>query len=423
MAHGGPRQKQEEFVTTINRRQVLRVLGGSAVVATAGCTRVARLNPLRSGPSTDWPLMNHDINGRRYLRTNQGPVPESPPDQRWKSAEVAYTPVIADETMFVHRVDNGIAALDPVSGTTRWVTEVELVANSPAVRNGTLYATTLEGVLLAVDAETGERRWSVDLPQLDGRAQFPGVPVADDGRVYLLQTAGKREQMEVFVADGATGDRVWRQRIEKTSDEEGVLGGFYTVAVGDGTAVVTAGPRLVAYDKTTGERKWERPVDTPGNLFSTSPTIADGSVYAAIGEGSLLRLALDTGAVEWRATVPDEIQRGLAPSSLAVDGECVYLASKQLTDPPIHRGTVRCFERETGAEIWKTVVEGTCRAQPAITERTAYLATLAGYIYAIDTETGETRWRVGDSTEAYDVPCVITENAIYTTDHRVQCWR
>jgi len=408
---------------TRTRRELLSTLGAVAVAGSTGCTQVKRLGPLQSSQSADWPLLNYGPEGSRSLRTDQGPAPESPPEQQWTSAEAIAPPVIADGSMFVPRFEDEIAALDPVSGSTRWVSEVAS-SKSPAVRDETVYATTLENTLVAIDTENGERRWSVDLPELDGRSQVSGAPVVERGRVYVKSSTGDGKQAGVFVADGTTGDTVWTQRITKRSDEEGIVGGFNTIAVGDQFVVVSAGPRLVAYDRTTGERVWQRSVDTAGDRFSTSPTIADGSVYAATEQGSLLRLKLATGTVDWKESVPDETQPGVAASSLAVDGESVYLASQQVTDPPNETGIVRCFDREAGAQMWRTAVEGGCLAQPAITERTAYLGTVLGYLYALDTETGEIRWRTGESSnEVYGLPCVITETGLYTVDEGIQCWR
>jgi len=116
---------------------MLSTLGGLTAAGSTGCIQVTRLSPPQSGASDDWPLLNYGQKGSRSLRTNQGPAPESPPEHRWTSAEATATPVIADGAISVPQAEDEIAALDPVSGSTRWASEVATF-KSPAVRNGTV---------------------------------------------------------------------------------------------------------------------------------------------------------------------------------------------------------------------------------------------------------------------------------------------
>src|SRR5262252_5502760 len=178
----------------------------------------------------------------------------------------------------------------------RVATDGDVVA-SPTVANGLVYVGSGSGVMYALDKRTGDARWTVNL----------GSPI---------------------------------------SSSAAVANSLVYVGTRDG--------RLHALDAATGKQKWWVPTGPTipfpwghesGDVWTSSPTVADGLVLFGGGDGLLYGVSARAGSVLWRARTGGRI-RG-AP---AVADKRAYVGSFD--------GCVYAIDVVSGKQIWRFETEG-----------------------------------------------------------------
>jgi outer membrane protein assembly factor BamB len=121
-----------------------------------------------------------------------------------------------------------------------------------------------------------------------------------------------------------------------------------------------------------------------------SPAVVGGKVYVGPDDGSVYCLDANTGSLIWQNTLHTEILKTvLQPiaqirSSPAVVGGKVYVGS--LND------RVYCLDAETGSTIWKYKTGDRVASSPAIANGMVYIGSTDHNVYALDQETGGLIW-------------------------------
>lgn len=224
--------------------------------------------------------------------------------------------------------------------------------------------------------------------QMDG--PVVGTPTVAGNRLFIGSTAGD------FVAlDRATGQRLWQYQVEHgISSSAAVTGDRVVISGRDG--------RVVALDPATGRRVWQTEPSAEiafpwghesGDVYHSSPVIAAGAVFVGRGDGSVVRLALGSGHLEWRFMTGAPVR-----SSPAYGDGTVYVGSAD--------GRVYAIDARTGRARWQFETEGaklnsadfgfdrrTVQSSPALDQTTVYIGARDGILYAIDRATGRERWR------------------------------
>jgi len=180
-------------------------------------------------------------------------------------------------------------------------------------------------------------------------------------------------------------------------------------------------PPLPALAAERGTMRWS--VDLDGGGYGFAPAVLGESVYAAGSRGSLARIALASGAVEWRIDTDARLITavGAAPGLVAVTDEDgmlrvfddagkprwqAYLGAEAVSVPALDadvlvvRGSdnrVIAFDAYTGRRRWvytrqnpPLVLRQTNR--PLLDGATAYVGLPGGRLVALSTETGALRW-------------------------------
>lgn len=113
---------------------------------------------------------------------------------------------------------------------------------------------------------------------------------------------------------------------------------------------------------------------------SFAPQVVGDSVYAATPNGSVVKVALGTGAVQWRADAGKELSAGVGS-----DGHITAVASRD--------GSVIAFD-EQGREKWQVRASSQVDIPPAVGAGIVAVRSSDYRIQAFDAETGETLWNV-----------------------------
>ena len=157
---------------------------------------------------------------------------------------------------------------------------------------------------------------------------------------------------------------------------------------------------VMCLDATTGAELWrfKAPGFPSGRASSSTPSVADGKVYAALSE-KLYCLDVAKGSVLWES--PLSGKKGPASSPLVLDGK-VYLLQNALT----------AWDAATGAELWKNAEVKGSNSSP-VAWKQLVIANSQGTVIATDRETGMTVWSVpggGDAT-----PAVVDDTLVVTS--------
>ncbi len=257
-------------------------------------------------------------------------------------------------------------AMDPIPAAPAWV---DFAVLAPvAVGRGLVIGTFAreQSGLVAVERSSGRIAWRVD--ESSAQATAPGgtvdtlaigiaaAPLIVDDTVYIATSAD-----EVAALDVDTGRVRWRTSLDPRGFDWGaaILG---TPAYARGILVVpTLYDDAVAIDAASGAVLWRHPGEGPGPLrvthyrgagatgFAASPVIAQDVVWLAGTDGTLVALALATGAELFRMPLGAPVLAGLA-----ISGDTLVVASFD--------GTVRALGPGTPAE--PGVPPASCGVEP-----------------------------------------------------------
>ncbi len=238
------------------------------------------------------------------------------------------------------------------------------------------------------DEEVELRRlWSVNVGDGQGDKFNRLQPVLAGGRVYAASNDGR-----VVAVDAESGRTLWRQRIE-----DSITGG-----VGYGNNMVLLGSensRVVALSAESGDVLWEATVSS--EVLSAPAT--DGRVVVVQSvDDKLTGLNAATGEQVWlyESTAPDLSVRGTSAPRIVDDFVLAAFANGAVVSVALDNGTLRWEERvavPTGSsELDRLVdIDGDIELND---DGVLLIPTYQGYLAAIDVVTGQTRWRVKESS-------------------------
>lgn len=214
--------------------------------------------------------------------------------------------------------------------------------------------------IYALNAENGARIWQTDLGAdfVQGRnLGILGTPIFANGMIYVTSSAGK-----VYELNAANGALIW------------------------------------TYDAHTTN------VDSSGaSNFLATPAIANGVVYGAI-LNKLYAINAQTGTEIWSVSESAQYSFG----SLTVDNGTIYLSeappSTHTSNNPFQSYIV-AYSTSHGTRLWKSsgfYWAGFLNNAPVVANGLVYVANVYTGIYALDGQTGHTKWQHVMGTDAFN---------------------
>ena len=272
------------------------------------------------------------------------------------------------------------------------------MSSDPTVADGVVYITLYDNSLHAIDASTGSAIWS---HQADG--WITSSPVVVDGMAY----AGSWDRY-VYALDAATGELLWRYL---TNDEA-----YYPLTVIDGVVYAGSGGYVYALQASTGYLLWSSEIDVH---VSFSPILAGTVVYIGSLTGYLYALDASTGEVLWRHKANEESY------SVSASGGKVYnqvFSAPAVVDEAVYIGTdsghVRALDASTGDLLWEYETPTDVILTPVVDEGVVYATgSFDGFLYALNASTGEPIWvyKEGDRIGSL----AVGGGTIYTLAHGI----
>ena len=262
--------------------------------------------------------------------------------------------------------------------------------------------------------DTLSRAWSEGVgDSSDRKGRVVAPPIVADGRIYVMDADNT-----VRAVDEGTGNDVWEVKVKKArgerkrtagtrivdriqnplglfssgggSDKESVGGG---VGYGDSKVFVASGLGLMgAYDPATGAQLWETPTRTP---LHSSPTYADGRVFAISDDNEIFAFNANTGEVLWTYQGIIEPARMLTSPAPAVDGEVVIA--------PFSSGEVVALRVQNGGVVWQDALTSSgsltpltsindIASGPVVADGFVIASAQSGNTTAFDLRTGSRVW-------------------------------
>jgi outer membrane protein assembly factor BamB len=135
-------------------------------------------------------------------------------------------------------------------------------------------------------------------------------------------------------------------------------------------------------NSSNGELVWYYPT---GSDVASSPAIDNGRVYIGAYNGNVYALNATNGAKLWNYTTsgPVESSPGSIYSSPAVVGGVVYIGS--------YDGNVYALNATNGAKLWNYTTSGPVESSPAVVGGVVYIASNF-LVYALNASTGSEIW-------------------------------
>jgi len=242
--------------------------------------------------------------------------------------------------------------------------------------------------LVNFDEEVSLRRqWSVSIGKGQGKKYNRIKPAIDGDVIYAASSNGN-----IYAINIESGNTLWRTRLE---DE--ITGG---VGVGGDLVLVgTLNSSLIAMDADSGEIVWETAVSSE---VLSAPAVNNRVVVAQAVDGKLSGHDAETGEQLWiyENTVPALSLRGTSSPLIIENFVLAAFGNGSVVSLATDNGTLRWEERvaiPTGtSEIDRMVdIDGDL----FVTDQGLLLVpSFQGYLAAIDVVTGQTRWRVQESS-------------------------
>lgn len=230
----------------------------------------------------------------------------------------------------------------------------------------------------------------------------------------------------IYGLDEATGTQKWAfaTQGERRFTAPGIHGGMpktqmmadpfdiflSSPTVDNGTVYVGSGDQHVyALNAATGTLKWKFKT---GDVVHASPAVAGGLVLVGSWDSYFYALDANTGKEKWKfATGRDTAiynQVGIA-SSAAVVGQNVYFGCRD--------GFLYVVDLQTGALKWKNDNNhGWVIGSPAVHDGSVYFATSDGTRFkALDSQTGTVKFDITNKAISFSSPAVVNNAVIFGT--------
>ena len=335
--------------------------------------------------------------------TQQATIQDPTARPVWRTAQATIgTPAVGGDDVFALTADHHLLKVSLAGGSEQWRVETgeQGVTHGAALALASGFVLVGEYDIIAIDRTSGRRQWTF-VPR---RGYAPGPYLGD---VHHDVAFAGSASGHLYAIDARTGRAEWTAVV----DPEGESTVYWPRL--DGTAVIAgftrhaapSGGGLVALDVTDGRERWR--FDFPRRTVSThmagGPVVAGDVVVAASGDGQIWAVDRRSGALRWTAPAITGELDSIIPAggqdyrALAVVGSTVAAGSTT--------GYVVGYDFG-GREVWRFAGGrlGSTAFSMGAGVGIAFVPYVSGFLVALDTTTGQMRWRTNDWQQGFIWP-------------------
>ncbi len=243
----------------------------------------------------------------------------------------------------------------------------------PVIEDDMIYVAAYNGEVRALNRENGRTVWR----QRTRYAITGGLRLVGDDLYFGTEDA------HLVALDKRSGQLRWASRVPSE---------VLAVPAGNGSAVVvqTIDGRVSALNANTGEQLWIYEVNEPALTLrgTSSPIIAGDTVLAGFGNGMLLALNINNGALRWEERLALPTGRNELDRVIDIDGEMLVVGGNVFV--PGYQGYLTMLDLNTGQIRWRMEESSTVAA--AVGFGNVYVSTTRGHVRAYRQAQGELIW-------------------------------
>ena len=242
------------------------------------------------------------------------------------------------------------------------------IRSSPVVDENNVYVATTDGIVHALDLATGEPIWTYPEPDAEPLGAITAGLALDSGIIYVgTETGG----LHLINTDG-------------TPHCEATLDGSIRVnpVVTDGRTYIAVGTVMRVFPAGVCEQLVSETVQyLSETVIDVAPAVVGDLMY--IPNGIFLN-AVDRLAVEEGVSDPLDVHHW-SPGQVQADGK--ISSPPVVTNDAVYFGTetgwVYAVDSDTGEQLWEWQMDSYVRASPVVIERAVYIASGDGKVYAV----------------------------------------
>jgi len=340
---------------------------------------------LAAQPANDWPWWR----GPNKNNIANGPAPtewsqsknilwEAPVSGRGHSSPIVVGPHIFLATADEQKKTQSVVCHDRDSGKLRWTTKIHeggfdgrfhakntrasatLASDGERVygvfyNDGSVWATAL-----ALD---GQKLWQEKVSGFTSHWGYSASPTVH--KSSLIIAADNKGESTLAALDGATGKLRWRTKRPAAPTYASPI---VLEVAGRLQLLICGADSVHSYDPDSGEELWSckgTSTECVGTLVASKDLVFASGGYPK--KETLGVRADGSGKVQWR--IP---QGDFVPSLLLHEGHLYTV---------LDNGVACCWNAETGAETWKTRLEGNFSASPILTGDCLYVSSESGVTF------------------------------------------
>lgn len=312
-------------------------------------------------------------------------------------------PLLVGNHAYSIDTDGTVVSVDLASGRKLWKFDTELEPITGLAGNDQiLIATSQDGDIAAYRESDDELEllWKTRI-----ESEIRATPLIDNDQVFVRSVDGKLRSLAI--ADGNEQWVVARSvpALSLTGNSEPLVQGELVFAGFDDG-------KLIAYDRVTGQTRWESTISAPGGRTEIerlvdvdgSFVLRDGVIYVSSFQGRLAAIQAVSGDLLWSREFSSY-------QPIAIDDDALYLSADN--------SHLWAIDRRTGTAFWKQdVLHARKITAPAILGDNLVVADLDGYLHWFSRSEGTLLGRIRTSYTRNYVQPITWQDSVLTLDRQ-----
>ncbi len=282
-------------------------------------------------------------------------------------------------------------------------------SSSPTLVNGTLFVGNNSGQLFALDPATGSVKWmyKVASPIMSAPIVYGGLVIVGEGNENSPDGSSPSHPIRVgdasnalFALDSVRGKLVWRVPLSGSGmPTPAVIAGVLLHHNGSGS--------VLALDPASGRTIYARRLHSIASMSAIVPIGGDEFLTAGVDTNALWALHAKNGTIVWRSLL-SSVASGIGDCPIAADRDrayCNYVMPPSSAIPvqTERNAQFRVFAVDlgTGKKLWDVSLEAGVLPKrneasiPLLAHGTLFVgSSIANAVHALDPASGKIRWSV-----------------------------